>query len=110
MTAELSIWTLPDDTTEYGWTCDDCRKQRRCEGGMRHAANSLALHNRTYHTSPVLNLSALARMVGEGTPQEGARCWEAWKALTGLDDDAARVFLDGVLGEPSDLVVHIAPF
>jgi hypothetical protein len=110
MAAELETWAGPGDTLEYGWTCHPCQKQRRCEGGQRHAENSMALHNRTFHTSPILNLSALARIVGQGSPSVGAATWEAWKALTGLDDDPARVFLEGVLGEPSDLVVHIAPF
>lgn len=110
MTAKLEVWALADDTLEYGWTCDECQRQRRCEGGQRHAENSAALHDRTHHAEPVLNLSAFARLVGQGSPSVGAATWEAWKAVTGLGDDQARTFLEGVLAEPSDLVVHIAPF
>jgi hypothetical protein len=110
MNAELEVWALTDGTLEHGWTCHACQRERRCEGGERHAENSAALHNRTTHAEPVLNLSALARLVGQGSPSVGAATWETWKALTALDDDAARAFLEGILGEPSDVVVHIAPF
>lgn len=129
MPAELTAFPLNDDQVEYGWTCNECRKQR---AGMAqaYALNSLAKHNREQHAEPSLDLTAAAKVVlaawvslqstetdalaGEATlvrrnraRAEYALVLSTWAALTGLDDGAALRFARACARQ--EVAAHVAP-
>lgn len=130
MPAILSVLPLGDDGQEYGWSCSECRKAK---AGMTqpHALNSLALHNRTEHPEPSLDLSAMARLVMAAWDDlqeaqrdhqgDGDKAWAirqartkyghlatAWEALTGLDEQGGLTFARACARE--QVTAHVAPF
>lgn len=111
MPATLTV-TLTEDEGEtgYGLVCPEHPTATREGLVMRHALNAVAKHNRDHHPEPVLNLTAMARLVAQGSPSVAAATWGMWVALVGLPDTEAQALLDAVLSAPEDTMVHVAPF
>lgn len=114
MPAILTVTHDADGNPEsYGSICPDHPQWNREGLAQAHAMNVVAKHNRENHAEPVLNLSAAAREVDKwlgGRPTPASAALSVWAELVGLEVIPARAYLDAVLAEPEDVLVHIAPF